>query len=128
MKNLIRSILTKLCIYYTVTSLIFLTVILAISGRIEGVISTNSALMFPFSLALALADQLLSCNLPRAARRLLHYVILLLAFYLLLWLPINLKASPTAHFTILLLVSAVYWLILGIIRLTVYRFRSFREE
>ncbi len=120
------------CIYYAVISLALLLIQAIANGGFEAtaVGTLNFLLIFPFSLSISAAQTLhLHASLSGAVRRLLHYLIFTLAFFLFLWLPtINADSNPMNSLIVILLFSALYWLVVLIVSATKKRFHSFREE
>ena len=128
---IIKKLLTGACVYYSVFSLILLTVSVLFKGGIEnvGIGVLNVLLLFPFAFALSGAEFVRkNTKISGAARLLLHYLILSAAFLLFLWLPSNMTKNLGNGLMMLLIVTVLYWLIFLICRLTVKRFHSFREE
>ena len=117
--------------YYSVFSLLLLTISVIFKGGVEnvGIGVLNVLLLFPFAFALSGAEFVrTSTKLSGAARMLLHYLILSAAFLLFLWLPSNMTKNLTNGLLMLLIVTILYWLVFLICHMTVKRFHSFREE
>ena len=128
MKSTIKKILSDACVYYTVgTLLLYLFIAILDSTKIPSIL--NVILIFPFCVSLAGARLLTHRELfSPTGRRLLHFGILELAFFLFLWLPSGVqKTFPSALIT-LFWVAVIYWLAFLTVRLTVHRYRSFKEE
>lgn len=131
MKNLLKKILSAACVYYTVGTLLLFLVLLILTvnqgPKIPGLL--NVILIFPFCLSLAGGNALLArAPFSKASCRFLHFGILLSAFLFFLWLPSNTAKSFGSGLIAALLFSILYWVVLGIVALTVKRFRSFKEE
>ena len=129
--TIFKQLFTGTCVYYSVFSLVLLVVSIIFKGGVEnvGIGVLNVLLLFPFSFALSGAEFLRkSTKLSGAVRMLLHYLILVAAFLLFLWLPSNMTKNLGNGLLMICLVTAVYWLVYLICRLTVKRFHSFQEE
>ena len=119
------------CVYFTVISMLFIFLNF-ITGNANdmGRINTVSFLwMFPCGLCLSFAGILLkSQKLPRWARFLLHYLITVLSIYLFLILPSNFHLSGSTVLILVILLTALYWLLFGLVALTLYRVRRLMSE
>ena len=112
--DFIKKILKNTCVYYTLISVALLLLGLLDGNGTLGVGFNSSALLFiPFSVCMALAQELLCCkSLSRAVRYLGHYAITLAATVVLF----SFKASFTSSNLIVLLalLTVLYWMIFGI--------------
>lgn len=128
----LKKTFTIACIYYAVISLALLLIQAIANGGFDSTAigTLNFLLLFPFSLSIAAAQTLnRHANLSTAVRRLLHYLIFTLAFFLFLWLPsLNADSKPMNSLIVLLLFSGLYWLVVLIVSVTKKRFHSLREE
>ena len=127
----IKRLLVGACIYYSVFSLVLLTINVIITGQVAGsVLSVPNVLMlFPFAFSLSGAEFIRkSDKFSGGIRVLLHYLILAAAFLLFLWFPSNAQKTIQSALLLLLLESVVYWIIFAICHLTAKRFHSFKEE
>jgi hypothetical protein len=128
----LKKTFTAACIYYAVISLALLLLQAIANGGFHStaVGTLNFLLIFPFSLSISVAQAIhLHASFSAAARRLLHYLIFTLAFFLFLWLPsLNADSKPMNSLIVLLLFSVLYWLVALIVSVTKKRFHSFREE
>lgn len=119
------------CVYFTALALFFI-LLNFITGNVHDVGRINTLLfllMFPCGLCLSFAEILLrSQKLSRWARILLHYLITLLSFYLLLVLPSNAKFSGSSLLVLFVLLTALYWIIFGLVALTLRRVRRLLSE
>ncbi len=127
----IKRLLVGACIYYSVFSLLLLTINVMINGQVAGsVLSVPNVLMlFPFAFSLSGAEFIRkSDKLSGGVRVLLHYLILAAAFLLFLWAPSNAQKTIQSALLLLFLESIVYWIVYAVCHLTVKRFHSFKEE
>lgn len=126
----LKSWLTDGCICYTVISVLFLLISLAMGNTADAVIRTSSfALMIPCGLVISLGIQILrSERVPRWGRYLLHYLFTVLGIFLFLWLPADSAATPMAGFLMLVLFSVLYWLIFLLCLLIRSRYRKLMKE
>ena len=120
------------CVYFTVTALLILFFNFAAIGtfRNAGNISMHSfLLMFPFGLCLSAAGMLLNTkHLAPWIRFLSHYVITILAVFLFLLLPSGASANSSFYLVMFALLSAVYWILFGLVALIRNRVRRLMEE
>ncbi len=128
--TLVKKWLTDTCIWFTVITLILMIIPVILGSSLESKPYVKQFLfILPFSLSFSAAQMLLRAKpLSSSAKRVLHYLITLLAFYLFLWLPAKSISGFTAVLIALFLLSILYWLIFLIVFLTKKRFRSFTEE
>ena len=66
-------------------------------------------------------------RVPNVVRVLLHYIIDTLAVFVFLYLPVSVDQAAT-RLLMLLLISLVYWLVVGTIALIKARVRKLMEE
>jgi hypothetical protein len=128
--TLMKKWLTDTCIWFTVITLILMLLPVIFNRGIDGIPHTKRFLfVFPFALSFSAAQLLLTAKpLSSTAKRALHYLITLLAFYLFLWLPAKGASGFTSTLIALFLLSILYWLIFLTVFLTKKRFRGFTEE
>ena len=115
MKSLLR-FFRYLCMAYTVTSLLFLLLNLAIAGSLENtVIHTESFLLvFPFAAGVALASLVYGAKQTSHGLRLvLHFAMCALSAFFFLYLPAGTGAGAGMKFLMFLLIALVYWLVMG---------------
>ena len=123
--NILKSWLRGSCVWFTFISLAMLIFGMMFSKNANYVATLSFLLFYPCALCLSAAGLLYKNEkLGKGLRRLLHYLITLLAFILFIWLPSG--ASVTFPFVLLLfcLLTAIYWLIvlaLHILRAAVVR-------
>jgi hypothetical protein len=127
----IKRLLVGACIYYSVFSLLLLTINVIINGQVAGSVLSvpNILMLFPFAFSLSGAEFIRkSDKLSGGVRVLLHYLILAAAFLLFLWAPSNAQKTIQSALLLLFLESIVYWIVYAVCHLTVKRFHSFKEE
>lgn len=105
-----------LCIAYTVTSLLFLLLNLAIAGSLENTVIHTEAflLVFPFAAGIALAGLIYGAKqMSHGLRLVLHFVVCALSAFVFLYLPAGTGAGSGMKFLMFLLIALVYWLVMG---------------
>lgn len=115
MKSLLK-FFHRLCVVYTVTSLVFLLLNLAITDSFENAVIRPDAflLILPFSAGIALAGVLYAArSMPHALRLVLHFVTCTLSAFLFLYLPAGTGAGSGMKFLMLLLIALIYWMVMG---------------
>ena len=118
---------TDACIWFTCFSVFLLFFSLVITDT-TAISCTRFLLLFVCGLFFSLAGMLKKAErLPYVARALLHYIIDALAVFLFLYLPISVDQAAT-RLLMFLLISLVYWLIIGMIALIRSRVRKLMEE
>ena len=128
--RLVKKLLINTCVYFTLISVVILLLgLLADGGGAGGVLSTQSLLFLPFSLLMAIAQELLRADkLARWIRFVLHYVITLLDIYLFLLLPSSARPSSATLLVLFAILTLVYWILFGIIALLISRVKKLLEE
>ena len=128
----LKKTVTTACVYYAGISVALLIIQAIANGGLNefAIGALEFLLLFPFSLSISAAKTInRHASFSSAARRLLHYFIFTLAFFLFLWLPtLNADSKPMNSIIVLVLFSIVYWLSFLIVSLTKKRFQGFREE
>ncbi len=128
----IRRLLGGTCLRYTVVSVIALLINLIISEEEMSYVDPLRFLLFlPFSLCLALATDIrASDKLALGAKLALHPLTVLGGFYLCLYLPLQIRTSPSGAQVLLMLLLAalVYGIVMGIIALLTRRTRRQQLE
>ena len=118
---------TDACVWFTCFSVILMLFSL-IASDTNTVSRTRFLLLFVCGLCFSLAGMLRKTErLPYFARVLLHYIIDTLAAFLFLYLPVSIDQAAT-RLVMFLLISLVYWLIVGTITLIKSRVRKLMEE
>ena len=131
MKPIFKKILTVGCIYYTAGTILLFLALAIFNAAEKNMIPNifNVILLFPFFVALAAARELvLSKPFSAAGCRWAHYGIVITAFMLFLFLPSGTNKTIATSLGAILLVSAVYWLAIGILALTKKRYHGIQEE
>lgn len=128
-RNFFKSLLRDTSIYFTLLAALYSLGMLLVNVGEEKVLLRADTLCFFFLFALlaALARSVLRMvSIARVGRVLLHYVILMLAFYLCLLLPNGMRAAQV--FVGLVLFTVVYWIGAGLISVFLARFRKHSEQ
>ena len=117
------------CVYFTVISLFFLLLNLATPEK--SITPVSFLRIVPAALTISLGGLLLKWQvIPRWARCLAHYALLMLAFFLFLWMPFvkTVYARPSTTLIVIVILSVVYWLIFLLVHLIGARIRRLMEE
>ena len=118
---------TDACVWFTCLSVVLMFFSLVLSDT-TAISCTRFLLLFVCALCFSLAGRLKKAErIPYVARVLLHYIIDSLAVFLFLYLPISVDQAAT-RLLMYLLISLVYWLIVGTISLIRSRVRKLLEE
>lgn len=123
--------LTQGCVYFTVLSLLIILVNLLMTegAASKGISPVAFLLFFPCGLCMSAGGLLLHSNtIPRWGRYLLHYVISVLAIFLMLYLPVSTNSNPMNKLLMFILLSVVYWALFGIVMLIYTRVRRLLAE
>lgn len=128
LRKFFKLLLGDTSLYFTLLAAVYSVAMLLVNVSEQAVLLRASTLFFLFLFALlaALGRSLLRVSsMAGAARLLLHYLILIFAFYLCLLLPNGMKAAQV--FIGLVLFSIVYWIGAGLVHLFTARFRKQSE-
>ena len=128
-KKHFKSLLSATAVYFTLLSAVYSLGMLLVNVGEEEVLLRADTLCFLFLFALlaALAQGVLHlATLARAARILLHYVILTLAFYFCMLLPNGMRAAQV--FIGIVLFTVLYWIGAGVVHIFTARFRKNSEQ
>lgn len=123
--------LTQGCVYFTVLSLLIILVNLLMTegAASKGISPVAFLLFFPCGLCMSAGGLLLRKNtIPRWGRYLLHYVISVLAVFLMLYLPVSTSSNPMNKLLMFILLSVVYWVLFGVVMLIYTRVRRLLTE
>ncbi len=123
--------LTQGCVYFTVLSLLIILVNLLLTEDAAAKSISPSAflLFFPCGLCMSAGELLLRVgSLPRWSRYLLHYIISVLAVFLMLYLPVSTHANAMSKLLMFILLSVVYWALFGVVMLIYTRVRKLLTE
>ncbi len=129
MLKTVQKCLFRTCVWYTVVSVLFL-----LAGIVSGVGNftpgaVSFLLMLPMSLCISAAGLLLKYEkLNGALRRLIHFVTVILSVFLFLILPNNTTMQPATVLIVICGMSALYWLLFGMVHLFGKRFRRILED
>jgi len=111
--NTIKTWLRGACFWYTLTSLFMLIFGMMFSTNANNVSTVSFLLFFPCGLCLSAAGMLYRYEkIGKGVRRLLHYLITMISFIVFVWLPSGATATFPFILLLLLLITAIYWLIL----------------
>lgn len=128
-KKFLKSLLGDTSVYFTLLAAIYSAMMLLVNVKEPEVLLKASTLLFLFLFALlsALGRSVLRLSsMAGGARVALHYVILAFAFYLCLLVPAGMRAPQVL--VGLVLFTAVYWVVAGIVHLFTARFRKNSEQ
>lgn len=119
------------CVWFSAVSLalILLNLILFSDGTASAIDSVRFLLLFPFSLCASAAGLISqSGKIPRWARVLLHYLIVVVAAMCFLWLPSVSGVRGVTVLIMLVLFTIIYWILFGLVHLIRKRIRLLLEE
>ncbi len=128
-KAFIKQTFTRSCIYFTAIMLIYIVcaAIANIGGTALLLDAARTVLFFFFSLLLSLANGIFVLQRPTGGvRLLLHYIIVLFAFYTCFMLPLSMRASSVVIGIVIF--SIVYFALMGIITAVRSRYRTNLEK
>lgn len=123
--------LTGGCVYFTALSLLIILINLLMTENVDTkVISPVSFLLFfPCGLCMSAGGLLLRAKaLPRWSRFLLHYIICVLAIFLMFYLPVSSHANAMTKLMMFITLSVLYWVLFGLIMLIYTRVRKLLAE
>ena len=123
--------LTGGCVYFTVLSLFIILVNLLITdgASSKGISLTAFLLFFPCGLCISAGGLLLRIkSIPRWGRYLLHYLISVLALFLMLYLPASANSGSMFKLLTFILMSVIYWVLFGLVMLIYSRVRRLLAE
>ncbi len=128
-KAFIKQTFIRSCIYFTAIMLIY--IVCAALANVGGtkllLDAARTVLFFFFSLLLALANGIFMLKkLSGGVRLLLHYIIVLFAFYTCFMLPLSMRASSVVIG--IAVFSIVYFALMGIITAVRSRYRTNLEK
>ena len=113
------------CVWFTAIALFMLIFGLMFSTNANTVSTVSFLLFFPCGLCISAAGLLYKYQkLGMGLRRLLHYLITMASFIVFIWIPSGASVTVPFLLLLLLLVSAIYWLIalaLHILRSFIHR-------
>lgn len=128
-KKFLKSLLGDTSVYFTLLAAGYSAMMMIVNVKEPEVLLRASTLLFLalFALLAALGRSILRLSsLASGARVALHYVILAFAFYLCLLVPAGMRAPQVL--VGLVLFTAVYWIVAGIIHLFAARLRKNSEQ
>lgn len=123
--------LTQGCVYFTVLSLLIILVNLLLTDNAteKGISPAAFLLFFPCGLCMSAGQLLLRAKtLPRWSRYLLHYIISVLAIFLMFYLPTSSHADTMTKLLMFTLLSVVYWALFGVVMLIYTRVQKLLTE
>ena len=125
----IKSWMAASCVCFTAITL-FMILLAFLSSPGERAINALQVLRtFPCSLCMGAAWFVFWRDKPaRWARILLHYALHALPVFLFLYIPVSASEQAIARLLMLVLLSAIYWIVFGITALIVSRIRVLRDE
>ena len=126
--QIFKTWLRRACVYFTVIALllIFSNLLMSKGGT---TISTMQFLrILPVGLCMSAAGMLYQWEkMPRWAGILSHYLLTVLSVFLCLYLPVS-SSQAASKLLMLVLLSVIYWVIIGLILLITSRIRKLMEE
>ena len=128
-KSLFKKILTTTSIYFTVITAIYTLLVMVVNVSSDEILLSAEQLLLNamFSLLAAIAWQIYRYEkMSGALRRLSHYGITILAFYLCFLLPAGMNAAQVLIG--LVAYTLLYFLVVGVIALFKSRFRANAEK
>jgi len=125
--QVLKKWLTDACVWFTGFSVFLMFFSIAVSDT-TAIACTRFLLLFVCGLCFSLAGMLKRTErIPSALRLLLHYIIDALAVFTFLYLPVSVDQAAT-RLLMFLLISLVYWLVVGAVALIKSRVRKLMEE
>jgi len=119
------------CVYFTALSLLIILInLLATDNATAKSISPVSFLLFfPCGLCMSVGGMLLRVgSIPRWGRYLLHYIICVLAIFLMFYLPVSTQSDAMTKLVMFITLSVVYWVLFGAVMLVYTRVRKLLAE
>ena len=119
------------CVYFTALSLlIILTNLLMTEGvATKGISPVSFLLFFPCGLCMSAGGMLLRVeSIPRWGRYLLHYIICVLAIFLMFYLPVSTHSNAMTKLLMFITLSVVYGVLFGAVMLVYTRVRKLLAE
>ena len=110
-KKVLNHIISYSCIYFTVISLLILIVqaLSAQENEVSFIAPSRFLMLFPFTLAVAVADCIFMVkSMKMASKVLVHYASLAVSFYAFVCAPMNNGTSPLA---IVALITVIYFIV-----------------
>lgn len=123
--------LTDGCVYFTALSLLIILINLLATddATSKGISAVSFLLFFPCGLCMSAGGMLLRLKtLPRWSRYLLHYIICVLAFFLMFYLPVSTHSNAMTKLVMFITLSVVYWVLFGAVMLVYTRVRKLLTE
>ncbi len=123
--------LTDGCVYFTALSLLIILINLLATddATSKGISAVSFLLFFPCGLCMSAGGLLLRLKtLPRWSRYLLHYIICVLAFFLMFYLPVSTHSNAMTKLVMFITLSVVYWVLFGAVMLVYTRVRKLLTE
>lgn len=123
--------LTDGCVYFTALSLLIILINLLATddATSKGISAVSFLLFFPCGLCMSAGGLLLRLKtLPRWSRYLLHYIICVLAFFLMFYLPVSTHSNAMTKLVMFITLSVVYWILFSAVMLIYSRVRKLLTE
>ncbi len=128
-KKFIKNLLTRSCVYFTLIMLAYIIIAAVINVTDDNLLlnAGRTVLFYVFALLLSLANGILSIGrLSGALRLILHYLIVMFAFYACLMLPLSMRASGII--VGLVIFTIIYFVVVGIVAIFRSKFRKNLEK
>ena len=127
--KLIKKWLSHTCVYFTIVTLIYMIIQAIVNVNDDALLldAGRTALFFVFSLLVALANTVLTVDkLATALKVVIHFIIVIFAFYACLLLPLSMPASSV--FVGLIFAVVVYAIIMSLVALFRSRYKKISEN
>ena len=127
--KLIKKWLSHTCVYFTIVTLIYMIIQAIVNVNDEALLldAGRTALFFVFSLLIALANTVFGIDkLMTSLKVVIHFIIVMFAFYACLLLPLSMPASSV--FVGLAFAAIAYAIIMGLVALFRSRFKRISEN
>ena len=115
MKSLVK-FFNGICYVYTATALVLLLLRLAVAGSFENTLIRPQAflLILPFAVGMSALGLLYRFErVPFGLRLVMHYAASVACAFLFLYLPTGALSSASGGFLAVILMSLLYWMIMG---------------
>ena len=126
----VKSVTFRTCLYFTCIVLFLLAAqASATADSVAKYVEPSRFLMiFPFALTVSLADMVWGAkNAKTALKLIVHYVVVTVAFYVFLYLPVQSTQNPTSPIIIIALLSVIYFICASIILVIISKAKKKKE-
>ena len=129
-KSIIKKVLLSTCVFFTAITVLYCTLVAILNPDAKQILfeGTRIVLFFIFSLLVSLANAVLSVQIiPSVARRIIHYVLCAIAFYLCVLFPL-VQAQTTASFIFVGLSLFTVLYVLTVVLINVIKSKNQRNK